>query len=143
MLERFAAINSQYGNLKLAVNYQKQVLDIFKNLHNRAKVIKANSNFGFLVSRQGNLENVTNLIEGALTQYKSDKNTVGMLKAYTKLGELNELKGHSGKALLFFATLRKYGGSGGFIITRWEYKAMFEENGAPARIYCMVMILQN
>lgn len=38
---------------------------------------------------------------------------------------------------VFPATLRKYDGHGGFIITRWEYKAMFDDDGAPAGIYCI------
>lgn len=38
---------------------------------------------------------------------------------------------------MFPATIRKYDGRGGFIITRWEYKAMFDDNGAPAGIYCI------
>lgn len=38
---------------------------------------------------------------------------------------------------VFPATLRKYDGRGGFVITRWEYKAMFDDNGAPAGIYCI------
>jgi PAS domain S-box-containing protein len=39
--------------------------------------------------------------------------------------------------LVFPATLRKHDGKGGFIITRWEYKAMFDENGLPAGIFCI------
>jgi len=38
---------------------------------------------------------------------------------------------------VFPATLRKYDGQGGFIITRWEYKAIFDDNGVPAGIYCI------
>lgn len=38
---------------------------------------------------------------------------------------------------VFPATLRKHDGKGGFIITRWEYKAMFDHDGAPAGIFCI------
>ena len=38
---------------------------------------------------------------------------------------------------VFPATLRKHDGRGGYIVTRWEYKAMFDENGAPAGIFCI------
>jgi len=38
---------------------------------------------------------------------------------------------------IFPATLRKHDGKGGFIITRWEYKAMFDEAGAPAGVFCL------
>lgn len=38
---------------------------------------------------------------------------------------------------VFPATLRKHDGSGGFIVTRWEYKAIFDIDGAPAGIFCI------
>jgi PAS domain S-box-containing protein len=38
---------------------------------------------------------------------------------------------------MFPATLRKHDGHGGFIITRWEYKAMFNKDGSPKGIYCI------
>ena len=38
---------------------------------------------------------------------------------------------------LFPATIRKHDGKGGFIITQWEYKAMFKENGEPEGIFCL------
>jgi hypothetical protein len=37
----------------------------------------------------------------------------------------------------FPATLRKHDGNGGFIVTRWEYKAMFDENDVPIGIFCI------
>jgi len=38
---------------------------------------------------------------------------------------------------LFPATLRKHDGKGNYIITRWEYKAMFNENMEPQGIFCI------
>lgn len=38
---------------------------------------------------------------------------------------------------MFPATIRKHDGNGGFVITQWEYKAMFDENGAPDGIFCL------
>lgn len=38
---------------------------------------------------------------------------------------------------VFPATLRKHDGRGGFIITRWEYKAMFDADGKPSGIFCI------
>jgi PAS domain S-box-containing protein len=38
---------------------------------------------------------------------------------------------------VFPATLRKHDGDGGFIITRWEYKAMFNEDNVPIGIFCI------
>lgn len=38
---------------------------------------------------------------------------------------------------VFPATLRKHDGHGGFIITQWEYKALFDEERNPAGIFCI------
>jgi PAS domain S-box-containing protein len=38
---------------------------------------------------------------------------------------------------VFPATLRKHDGKGGYIITRWEYKAMFDANDVPIGIFCI------
>jgi PAS domain S-box-containing protein len=38
---------------------------------------------------------------------------------------------------VFPATIRKHDGFGGYIITRWEYKAMFDENNNPIGIFCI------
>lgn len=39
--------------------------------------------------------------------------------------------------LLFPATIRKHDGTGGYLYTQWEYRAMFEEDGSPAGIFCL------
>ncbi|ALL07084.1 hypothetical protein AQ505_17290 [Pedobacter sp. PACM 27299] len=38
---------------------------------------------------------------------------------------------------VFPATLRKHDGNGGFIITKWEYKAMFNDHDLPIGIFCI------
>lgn len=38
---------------------------------------------------------------------------------------------------LFPATIRKHDGKGGYLYTQWEYRAMFDEMGAPAGIFCL------
>jgi PAS domain S-box-containing protein len=38
---------------------------------------------------------------------------------------------------MFPATIRKHDGKGGFVITQWEYKAMFKDNGDPDGIFCL------
>ncbi|RZK81036.1 MAG: hypothetical protein EOO92_06050 [Pedobacter sp.] len=38
---------------------------------------------------------------------------------------------------LFPATLRKHDGKGGYMVTRWEYKAMFGPEGKPEGIFCI------
>lgn len=38
---------------------------------------------------------------------------------------------------MFPATIRKHDGKGGFVITQWEYKAMFDENGEPEGVFCL------
>lgn len=37
----------------------------------------------------------------------------------------------------FPATIRKHNGKGGYFITRWDYKAMFDENGVPSGMFCL------
>lgn len=39
--------------------------------------------------------------------------------------------------LTFPATIRKHDGRGGYIATQWDYKAMFDEYGQPAGIFCI------
>lgn len=38
---------------------------------------------------------------------------------------------------LFPATIRKHDGKGGYIITQWEYQAMFNDDGSPEGIFCL------
>lgn len=35
------------------------------------------------------------------------------------------------------ATIRKHNGRGGYVITQWEYKALFDEENRPAGIFCL------
>lgn len=37
----------------------------------------------------------------------------------------------------FPATIRKHDGKGGYIITQWEYRAVFDENNQPDGVFCM------
>ncbi|WP_299823928.1 PAS domain S-box protein [uncultured Pontibacter sp.] len=37
----------------------------------------------------------------------------------------------------FPATIRKHDGKGGYLITQWEYKAMLDEHGNPAGVFCL------
>lgn len=37
----------------------------------------------------------------------------------------------------FPATIRKHDGKGGYIITQWEYRAMFDEQNQPLGIFCI------
>jgi PAS domain S-box-containing protein len=38
---------------------------------------------------------------------------------------------------LFPAIIRKHDGKGGFVITQWEYKAMFDKNNVPTGVFCL------
>jgi PAS domain S-box-containing protein len=38
---------------------------------------------------------------------------------------------------LFPATIRKHDGKGGYFITQWEYKAMFNDDGSPEGVFCL------
>jgi len=35
------------------------------------------------------------------------------------------------------ATIQKHDGKGGYVITQWEYKALFNERGEPAGVFCL------
>lgn len=37
----------------------------------------------------------------------------------------------------FPATIRKHDGQGGYVITQWEYKALWDEHNQPAGIFCL------
>jgi PAS domain S-box-containing protein len=38
---------------------------------------------------------------------------------------------------MFPATIRKHDGAGGYMVTRWEYKAMFDGEGKAAGVFCI------
>jgi hypothetical protein len=38
---------------------------------------------------------------------------------------------------VFPAIIRKHDGNGGFVITQWEYKALFDDNNIPTGIFCL------
>jgi len=38
---------------------------------------------------------------------------------------------------VFPAIIRKHDGKGGYVITQWEYRAMFDENNLPAGMFCI------
>ena len=103
MMNRFARINEQYGNLKLAIKYQKASLAIFHKLHDVPDSADANASLGVLEGRQGNFETGIRLIKVALTEYQKTKDTAGLIRAYTKLGEVSELSGNSNQALQYYS----------------------------------------
>ncbi|MDB5247097.1 MAG: hypothetical protein JWQ40_1491 [Segetibacter sp.] len=38
---------------------------------------------------------------------------------------------------MFPATIRKHDGKGGYVITQWEYRAMYKDNGEREGIFCL------
>ncbi len=103
MLDRLARINEQYGNLKLAGRYQQAALHLFHSLNALGDSTNAIASQGLLAARQGNVSQGEQLVTRALEQYRQSKNTKGMISAYTKLGELNELSGHTSQALACYS----------------------------------------
>lgn len=55
----------------------------------------------------------------------------------TKICEAVAAKCFDNPGKVFPATIRKHDGKGGYIITQWEYKAMFDEQNNPAGIFCI------
>lgn len=102
MLIRFASINEQYANLKLAANYQQQAIDIFYKLHETRELADARLGMGTLEAKMGNFEKGKQLIEKALAQYTAKKNTDGIISAYTRLAELQVLSKKPELALSYY-----------------------------------------
>ncbi|MHA6249205.1 PAS domain-containing protein [Pontibacter sp. CAU 1760] len=55
----------------------------------------------------------------------------------TKVCHQVSLKCFANPDRTFPATIRKHDGKGGYVITQWEYKALFDEAGQPAGIFCL------
>lgn len=102
LLNRLARINEQYGNLKLAVKYQKEALNIFSGLHHPL-AIDATADLGTLIGLQGDLKSGNSLIRNALARYEKIRDIGGIIKADTKLGQLCELNGNPGLALQYYS----------------------------------------
>lgn len=55
----------------------------------------------------------------------------------TKICEEVAAKCFANPGNMYPATIRKHDGKGGYVITQWEYKAMFKDNGEPEGIFCL------
>ena len=103
MLKRFAALNSYYGNFKLAFKYQAKAFALFTSLHDQAAAANAATDLGLLQGELGNYQKGRQLIKAAISQFKQANNTEGTIMAYTKLGELCDLQGDSSLALTYYS----------------------------------------
>jgi hypothetical protein len=119
--------------------FKKTLMKAFEEI----KKVLGNSNMYYLVSigmdskyayLNRHYQEVFNVIYGdltgqhyAITMHPEDTKTCFSVseKAFHSPGEM------------FPAVIRKHDGKGGFIITRWEYKAMFDEYGNPTGIFCI------
>lgn len=98
MLNQLGQINEQYGNLNLAIKYQKEAGNIFKSLHNPLSY-DTYANLGILQAQIGKLSYGTMLINSSLKYYKNKRDTIGITKSYIRLGQVKELSGHFSQAL--------------------------------------------
>ncbi len=55
----------------------------------------------------------------------------------TKICEEVAAKCFANPNQMFPATIRKHDGKGGYVITQWEYKAMFTDNNEPKGVFCL------
>ncbi|MCC9169028.1 hypothetical protein [Pontibacter harenae] len=53
----------------------------------------------------------------------------------TKVCEEVSIKCFANPDQVYPATIRKHDGKGGYVITQWEYKAMFNQNNEPAGVF--------
>jgi signal transduction histidine kinase len=99
MLNRFARINEHYGNVKLAIKYQKSSLALFNAVADKKEAADATASMGILQARQGDFKTGSRLITNSLAYYKKNNDTAGLIRTYTRLGELYELNGNRKQAL--------------------------------------------
>lgn len=55
----------------------------------------------------------------------------------TKVCEETSIKCFQNPDKSFPATIRKHDGKGGYVITQWEYRAMFDEHNQPTGMFCI------
>jgi PAS domain S-box-containing protein len=93
--------------------------------------VDMHSNYSYVNKRYGDIfQPIHGNLVGkhyAVTIHPDDQNTC---KIVSQMAFMNPQS-------VFPATLRKHDGSGGYIVTRWEYKAMFDEKGVPSGIFCI------
>jgi signal transduction histidine kinase len=99
LLDRFARINEEYGNLKLALRHQVAALRLFNELKDTKAVATATVHLALLEGRLGKRLKAQRLISNVLGQYEKSGDTAGMISAGTALGELYELSGQKDKAI--------------------------------------------
>jgi len=102
-----------------------------------------NSNFYYVISTNmaGNYAYINSHYKKSFSYINN--NIVGMPYHITmhaddtKICEEVAAKCFANPDLMFPATIRKHNGKGGYVITQWEYKAMFNDDGEPGGIFCI------
>jgi surface antigen len=93
--------------------------------------IDMNSNYSYLNSRYTKIfEPMHGSLVGkhyALTMHQDDRH----------ICETVSVKAFTYPDQIFPAVIRKHDGKGGYVITQWEYKAMWNELGQPNGIFCI------
>lgn len=93
--------------------------------------VDMNSNYSYLNKRYAEIfEPLHGNLVGrhyAITMHPDDQQTCRIVSEMA----------FANPSAVFPATLRKHDGHGGFIVTRWEYKAMFDSQGLPSGIFCI------
>lgn len=93
--------------------------------------IDMNSNYSYLNTRYSRIfEPMHGSLIGkyyALTIHEDDQNTCQTVS----------MQAFSQPDKIFPAIIRKHDGKGGYVITQWEYKAMWNEKGEPAGVFCI------
>jgi hypothetical protein len=91
MLNRFARINEEYGNVKLAIRYQQEANAIFQKRGESNQAASGTIHLGLLEGKLGNAALGIQLIQGVISQYQKNKDTVAMIGAYNDLDAIQEL----------------------------------------------------
>lgn len=70
-------------------------------------------------------------------ELKGKPYSISMHKDDVKICAEVSLKCFGSPEKTFPATIRKHDGQNGYICTQWEYKALFDEKGEPAGMFCL------
>lgn len=107
------------------------------------KELLENSNFFYIITTNmdGKYTYINAHYANSFTLY--NKSIVGLPFEVTmhpddvKVCEEVSMQCFANPGKMFPATIRKHNGKGGFVITQWEFKAIFNEDGEPDGVFCV------
>ncbi|GAA4312200.1 hypothetical protein GCM10023149_07470 [Mucilaginibacter gynuensis] len=102
LVQRFAAINEQYGNYELALKYQRIAKNVYSKLADKANIEQTSLILSVLESRTGKINEGQKLAGSILHASEIRRDTNMIIMALTKLGLIAEIRKKNVKALYFY-----------------------------------------